>query len=471
MNEAERAPVIVVGGGISGLTAAFHLVQGGEKVLLLEGNEELGGNIRTEQHDGFLYDVGPDSFLRTKPAAQELCEQLGLSEELISPRPQGARVYVALDGALHPMPEGLALGVPTRPGALLDSSLLSPEGKLRAFCEPFVPPAPEDWEESIFAFTARRLGSEMASRIAAPLLSGVFAGDAERLSMPAAFPQLVALERKFGSLFSGMNGGQSLWTSLFSKPTPRASPFLSLRCGLGSLIEALAATLPKEAIWKKTRVQRILSPAVDRPACVLLDDGRRLEARHIVIAGPPWVASDLLRSTDDELASSLGQVRGYPTATVFFGLRESEVHRELGGSGFIVPPGEGRILAATWISSKWSGRGQPKTALVRAFVGGARGDSILQHSDRELLGLAENELTRFMGPLGRPLFGRVFRYERGTPQPELGHAVRMERAWHRLQEMPWLSIIGPGYGGVGIPDCARRAREFAEGLLKGTRRA
>jgi oxygen-dependent protoporphyrinogen oxidase len=285
------------------------------------------------------------------------------------------------------------------------------------------------------------------------------------------------LEKKYGSLFSGMNGGRSVLSVLLHPKKPAESPFLSLRRGLGSLIDALfecalspqarsGPSLPQSPpIRLSSPVRRLLAPEAGEPAGVELSSGERLAGRHIVVAGPPWVAAALLG--ESQLARELSGIRGFPTATVFFGLRQAEVSSDLQGSGFIVPPGEGKILASTWVSSKWEGRAAPGTALVRAFVGGARTPELAELPDSQLLDLAQGELTRLMGSLGRPLFRRVFRYERGTPQPELGHTERLAELRRGLQVRPWLSVIGSGYGAVGIPDCIRQAREVTEGLLKG----
>lgn len=466
--------IVVIGGGVSGLAAAFHLAKGGADVRLLEASSRLGGNLRTEEHDGFLYDVGPDSFLRTKPAGVDLCRDLGLETDLIQPLPTAARVLVAFEGALHPMPEGLSLGVPRRPLALLQTSLLSPAGKTRALLEPFVSPSSEEREESIQEFLVRRVGEEAAERLVAPLLAGVFAGDPDRLSMQAAFPQLVEYEQRWGSLTGGtLNAGPGLLSLLRGLLTARkaparpASPFVSLSRGLGALVTRLAERLPAGTVKLQARVSR-LRPA-DDGISVELSDGERLLAEHVILTGPPWMAAPVVSDLDAVLAGELAQVRATPTATVFFGLRQAEVLRPLDASGFIVPRGEAKILAATWVSSKWPGRAPPGSALVRAFVGGPRGEQLFGQADDELVRVAEAELTRFMGPLGRPTFSRVFRYERGSPQLELGHGERLRRISARLAGLPRVSLIGPGYDGVGIPDCARQARAVAEALLKGGR--
>lgn len=462
----KKVPFVILGGGISGLVLALRLHQAGRSFLLLEGGERFGGNIRTEEHDGFLYDVGPDSFLQARPEISALCEELGLSEALIAPI--GTQVSVAREGRLIPMPEGLALGVPTRVGSLLDTPLLSGVGKFRTCLEPFWPRARTAEEETIWEFTSRRLGPEMAERIAAPLLSGIFAGDPKKLSMAACFPGLVAQEKKFGSLFAGMHAGQplalALWAALWQAPAPKKSTFASFEKGLGQLIQTLVESLPEDS-WQLRAAVESVEPAPGGGAWVTVG-GERLLAEHVIVTGAPWFAARVLRGVDEELLVDLGSVSGAPSATVFFGLDAAQVEADLNGSGYIVPPGEGEILAVTYSSSKWAGRAPAGRALVRAFLGGAtgRGGPIEGQTDEELVSIAHRELTRLGGSLGPVQFARVYRFARGAPQPHLGHVEKMRRVKEKVAALPWLSLSGPGYSGVGIPDCVRSAQEVAEAL-------
>lgn len=488
--------VLIVGGGVSGLALSYYLKRRGVTSLLVERAPRFGGNIRTQEHDGFLYDVGPDSFVRSKPEAEALCRELGLGKSLITPSPEGRHVYVAHEGQLHSMPEGLSLGVPTRPLALLETKLLSDLGKGRACLEPFVPRAEEGTEESIFDFLARRLGPEMAERIAAPLLGGVFAGDARRISMQAAFPQLTELEKLHGSLFFGLKAPRSrtsaralsvrdraglLWGALHETAKTPPSPFLSLERGLGQFIEALTDELDvmeagATTVGTGSSCARLSAPVENllrtgsRVTGVRLASGEELTAETVVIAGPPWAAAELLRTSLPGLSEQLSQVHGAPTATVFFGFDLDSDTERLTGSGFIVPPGEGDILAATWVDQKWPGRAPPGAGLVRAFLGGARrvGPSPLEASNEELVSLARRELERFMGPLGRQRFARVYRYSHGTPQPELGHLTRVAAIRESLHHIRGLYLAGPGYDGVGIPDCVRGALDLATTIADGS---
>jgi len=455
-------PVVIIGGGISGLTTAYRLEQAGRPYLLFEAGAHFGGNIVTIERDGYLYDVGPDAFLRAKTAGAALCRELGLGGELITPEAHGQAVHVAYDGRLYPMPAGLTLGVPKRPWPILQTPLLSPLGKCRALMEPWIPARKGHQEESIAQFLARRLGPEMAERLAAPLLAGVYAGDAERLSMDAAFGHLVELERKHGSLFVGLNEGKHPLRVLFEPVQAAASPFYSLRKGLGSLIAALVERLSLERVHLGERVTGIERRGAAR--YTVRTSSREVMASAVVVAGPPWTAAGLLASCLPQVSSSLSQVRGYSTATVYFALSTALMAQEPTGSGFIVPPGEGQILAASYVSCKWAGRAPEGKALVRAFVGGARTD-IEPLSNAQLKHLAHQELTRLMGPLGPPEFSVVHRYDRGNPQPELGHAQRLEAIFGGLSSTPGLYLIGSGYGAVGIPDCIAMADQVTRQIL------
>jgi oxygen-dependent protoporphyrinogen oxidase len=470
-----RPSVVVVGGGVTGLAAAYaiHRARPDVEIRLFEARPRLGGNIATEREDGFVIDAGPDSFVRTKPEALELCRELGLESELIPTREVARHVFVAHHGRLERMPGGMALAVPTRLRPLLDTPLLSSMGKLRLLAEPLVPPDLSGDDESIESFFARRIGHEGATRLAGPLLGGIYAGDVSKLSIQSTFPQLVGLERQYGSLLRGflaleLAGGQTpsireVYAWLRRKGEARAaSPFLSLRQGMGSLIDALVRALPADSVQTGASVTGIQK----------LDGTFRVEAggesvlaHSVILAAPAHVAAGLV--PDAELARELSEIPYVSTATVFFGLDRAAVAHGLEGFGFIVPPGEANVLASTWVSSKWDARAPEGRALVRAFVGGARDEARVESStDAELVSLARTDLERFMGSLGTPRFTRVYRYANAGPQPHVGHGKRLERIAARLQGLPGLYVAGAAYEGVGIPDCVRQARAAASAALR-----
>ncbi len=475
--------VAVIGGGITGLAAAFYLRQlrPAAKITLFECNSRLGGNIRTERRQEFLLDAGPDSFMRAKPAALELCRELGLSGELIGALPGARRVYVAQQGRLRAIPEGLVMGVPTRFGPLLQSEFLTLFGKLRMLAEAFVPRGfgrslEEHSDESIAAFMTRRFGKEAALRFAAPMLAGIYAGDAERLSMNATFPMLSALEEQHGSVIWGLllaqfargNGAahgarfarlRAALKWLAASPSePRESPFVTLRSGMGTLISTLASRLGETRVLLGQKVDSVQRAG---DAWSVFVGGDRLDVDAVVLAPPAHVAADLL--APGALSDELREIRYASTATVFFGFDARTLAQPLTGAGFIVPPGEGSVLAGTWITSKWEGRAPDGSVLVRAFLGGTRSEvDVTQQDDETLAALSLSELRRLAGKFGTPRFSRVHRHIASNPQPALGHRARIARINAELSALPGLHLAGAAYDGVSVADCVRQARVVAE---------
>jgi oxygen-dependent protoporphyrinogen oxidase len=481
MADSTPARVAIVGGGVTGLAAAYelHRLRPGIELRLFEARSRLGGNIRTERDAGFIVDAGPDSFVVTKPEALELCRELGLESELCATEDHARHVFVAHEGGLEPMPVGMALAVPTRIGPLFSTPLLSLGGKLRMLLEPFVPRRRTRGDESMQAFLTRRLGVEGAAQLAGPLLSGIYAGDVAELSIGATFPQLVELEQRYGSLIRGFlalelsrGGGPktrpgvgAVMRWLRRSGTAQApSPFRSLKGGMGTLIDALAATLPAGVVRRDAEVTAIAR--VEGGGYRVSTRGESFVADAVVLASPSHVTAKLV--PDPVVARELGQIQYVSTATVFFALDKAKVASDLHGFGFIVPPGEANILAGTWVSSKWRERAPVGTALVRAFVGGARDpDRVTSSTDEELGAFARRELERLMGPLGTSRFERVYRYENASPQPRVGHGALLESVRARCAtHLPGIHLAGAAYDGVGIPDCVRQARTAATSIVE-----
>jgi oxygen-dependent protoporphyrinogen oxidase len=471
--------VVIVGGGISGLAAAHELTRLDPtlEIQLLEASDRCGGNIATERIDDFVVERGPDSFVVSKPEALQLSKRLGLEDQLISTPPAARVVHFVRHGQLVPLPEGLILGVPTRLWPLLSTPLLSVVGKLRALIEPFMPVKADDQDESVHDFFCRRLGSEMAERIAAPLIGGIYAGDTRQLSLAATFPQFRSMEKRFGSLIVGLhlsrNRGQqppktrlggllTLLGMLLPRKQQDNPAFLSFHHGMQTLIDSLLRTLPKNCLRLGAAVTAVtLQPQnSDAPVQLRLGTGEELTAHAVLLATPGHVTGKLL--ADAELQRELTAIRTTSTATVTFALKRAGVSHPLHGLGFVVPSGEGQILAATWSSSKWPHRAPEGHVLLRAFI--AEADCSLD--DPNLIALALRELQRLMGPLGEPLFTRVSRYDRASPQPELGHPERMRRIHARLAELPGLFLSAGGLDGIGIPDSIRHAQTAAQRIVQ-----
>ena len=469
MTSARR--VVVVGGGVTGLTTAYALLSGARKsgtpvdVTLVERAARLGGSVVTERRDGFTIDGGPDSWVASKPFATALARDLGLGDALVPTIEATRRVYVAHGDSLHVLPEGLVLAVPTRIAPVVTTRLFSWRAKLRMGMEPFVPRRASGEDESIADFVTRRLGREVSDRLAAPMLGGIFAGDANALSMRATFPQMVEMERKYGSLVRGMRAQRRAAAANGKAP----SAFLSLRDGVGSLIDALASAIGDARVMTSTRVRQVSKlPEADARGryAVDLEGGDSLFADDVVLTAPTYGVAAAIRGLDPAIADELDGIPYASTATVFLALRRDEVRHPLDAVGFIVPRALGRpLLASTWVSSKWEGRAPDGHVLIRAFFGGASGESTLANDDDALVALARRELLQLMQLDATPLFSRVFRFDRASAQPIVGHLARVARVRERLASYPGLRIAGAGFGGIGIPECVRQGNEIATAIL------
>jgi oxygen-dependent protoporphyrinogen oxidase len=441
--------VAIVGGGISGLAAAYELRRRGLTVRVLEAAPRAGGVVTTERFDGWVIDGGPDSLLVQKPAAVALCRELGIADRLIStllPR----TAHILRDDRLHPIAEGSFLGFPLTLGALARSSVFTLVGKARMACEIAVPGRDGGDDESIGAFVRRRFGEEAVDYLAEPLLAGIHAGDVDRLSMRALFPRLLEAERQSGSVIRAFR-------ALRVKPSPQGA-FVSLPGGLGELIDALLRVLGSDTVALSARVTDLRRAGV----YTIESEAGRIDARAVVLATPAYVASALLRAFDTRLAALMDAIPYASTATVAFGYRRDQIASPMRGSGFVVPRVErSPLLAGTWVTAKWPHRAPDGHVLLRGFLGGGRDPRRLDASDSELVSLAREELGRLMGITGEPVLTRLFRWTRQSPQYEVGHLQRTAAIDQRLASIPGMFITGSGFRAIGIPDCIADGRDTA----------
>ena len=450
MPTSADAPVVIVGGGIAGLAAAHALKARGTPFVLLEASGRLGGVIRTERVAGFLLEGGPDAILALKPEGVDLCRALGLGDRLISTNQEARAVYVLHGGRLHALPEGMVLGVPTRVGPLLASRLFSWPGKLRMALEPLISRPKEPGDESIASFMRRRLGSEALRRLGEPLLAGIHAGDAERLSIRATFPRLADIEANEGSL-----------TRAFLRGATGGAPFRSLPDGLGELVTALVAEMPARACRIDSPV-RAIRPT---PAGWRVEAGGQgaLEARAVILAVPAPRAVPLVEEVAPDVASILSAVPFASTATVLLGYRRGDVRHPLDGYGLLVPREERlRTTAVGFFSTKFPGRAPEGHVLLRAFLGGVHDPEVLNESDAALASLVEQEMGGPLGLGGTPVLSRVYRWPAATPQLEVGHLALMADLERALAPVPGLHLTGSGLRGTGIPDTIGDATRVAQ---------
>ncbi len=457
--------LVVVGGGIAGLTAAHRAVEISRErgtaleLTVLEARDRLGGTIETEHAGGFLVETGPDSFLSEKPWGLALCRRIGLESRLVGTDDRFRRVFVWFGKRLHPVPDGFQLLAPTRLTPFVTSSLFSWPGKLRMALDVILPRG-GGGDESLGAFVRRRLGREALERIAQPLVAGIYTADPDELSLLATMPRFVELERRERSLIVG------LWKA--SRKAPAASTsgarwslFVSLAGGMGELIAALASRLPSDAVRLKHRVG-----GIERRGAhwrVTTEEAGAIDADAVIVATETHAASRLLRYVDPPLATMLEMIPYASSATVSLGYRRADVPHPLDGFGFVVPRAEHRdLLACTFSSVKYPGRAPERHVLIRCFVGGALNAPALERSDDEIVERVRRELGEALGITAAPMLTRVARHPASMPQYAVGHLTTVETIERRLAAIPGLLLAGGGYRGVGIADCVRSGEAAAD---------
>lgn len=442
--------VIVVGGGIAGLTAAYRLRQQlpGIDITLIEAAEQLGGKIGTERLDGFVLEWGPDCFLSRKPGGIDLCEELGITAELVGRDPRYEQTFVRRHGRLHPLPAGLTGMIPTNLDALTHSSLLSAAAIARIAREPDVPPQPQNRDETVADFVTRRLGQEAFENLVEPLMGGIYAGRADQLSLAATFPQLRQLELKYGSLLKGLSQPSP------ANNTPPYPPFVSFPGGMQTLVEKLVERLDGVEIWLDTAVLHIEKMVNGYRLMVNgQTPGSSVSAQAVILTTPAFVSSQLVAGLDANLAAALDAVPYASTALVNLAFDEAALP-ELNGYGYVIPLVEGReALACTWSSRKWPGRAPAGKLLLRVYIGRYGDEDVTVYDDGRLLAIAQTELRETLDITATPLFHRIIRYPWAMPQYTRGHLERIAHIEDRLGSHPGLFMAGAAFHGVGIPDC------------------
>jgi oxygen-dependent protoporphyrinogen oxidase len=464
--EAGARKVAVVGGGIAGLAAAYELtLQASQRDLPLtldiyEARDRLGGVILTDREDGYVLDAGPDAMLTLKPAALELCRELGLEDEIIPTRDEHRGVALYSRGALRSLPYGTGSSWAKKIAAYASSGVVSWGSKLRMAGDLLMPRGPAKQDESMADFFGRRLGAEAVERIIDPLIAGIYSGDPHKLSIYSTFPRFPQMVAKNRSLLLTMlrapQGGRAGNRSL--------PAFCSLRGGLDQLVSALEDRLRGAGVYLGADITRI------RRA----DDGYALDTKtgsfggytDVILAVPAWVAARMLGDDLRKLKEMMGSIRYVSSGAVFFAYKRSEVADRLKGYGFLIPSCEGRrINGATWITNKFEHRSPEDGFLVRCFVGGDRTADQLEREDDDVIRMCREELSKIAGITTEPLFARVYRWKQSNPQYDVGHAQRSREIDEALAGHTGLHVTGSGFRGIGLPDCVKDGRETASRLL------
>jgi oxygen-dependent protoporphyrinogen oxidase len=458
--------VAIIGGGISGLCAALCLEEArsaGSAVeyTLFEASPRLGGVLVTERVDGCLVEAGPDSFITEKPWAANLCRKIGLGDQLIGSNDQERKTYILVSGRLVVMPDGLMFMVPTKVLPTVFSPLFSLRTKLKMAAELFHPPHQASQDETVAEMVKRHYGPEMVDRLADPLLSGVYGGEASQLSVRAVLGRFSEMEAKHGSLGRAMLAARKKMAAAPKRPTPPL--FTSLRDGMQQMVDAVISRLDRSSLRTSTPVQSVIAQ----------DGGWTVSAGYesdhfdaLIVATPAPAASELLRMADERLTNELGEVRYSSSITVTLGY-DDKVRRSLPpGFGFLVPRSEGRhMLAATFVHNKFPHRAPENRAIVRCFLGGARDEQILDFSDSEILRIVQTELMQIIHLEAEPLFTRVYKWRGAMAQYSVGHLDRLQRIETMVRNLPGLSLAGNAFNGIGVPDCVRSGTEAAAKAL------
>lgn len=477
--------IAIVGGGIAGLTAAWQLAghtrAGADlEATLFEASPRLGGTVETVHTQGFTIECGPDAWVSEKPWARQLAIELSLEPDLLSSNDSTRKTHILLNGRLETMPDGMRMMIPSGSKALdaLDSShLFSPQAKqayrdellraaeLKAFAQR-ASSAP-DHDESIAAFTRRHFGEEVLNRIAAPLLSGVFGGDVEMLSVRAVMPQFVALERQHGSLIAGLELFEQARAQRSDAPT---SIFTTLRSGLQTLIDRLTDTIPAPWLRLNTPVAAI-SPTSHGWTVHIpnLSHGQPFDI--ILLATPAHITRTLLHPLDP-MAVGLLPTDATSAIIVALGYANAPELTLPPGFGFLVSPSakgpsasQTPLLACTFVDQKFPHRVPPGGRLLRAFFGGAVADGLIDTPDDHIADLARHELNRILGPLPTPTVTVVRRWPHSLPQYAVGHLTRISALGNRIANLPGLTLLGNAYRGVGLPDLISDARQAADKVV------
>ena len=444
-----HVPALVVGGGISGLVCAYALRKSGIDAQLVEASPRSGGVINSVNRDGFLLELGPQSFSGTR-ALRELCEELGISNEILQAPPRAPR-YVLIDGKLQP--------APLSPPAFFMSSIINGATKWALLRDILGRSTPPDADESVANFVRRKFSPQLLDRLVGPFVSGVYAGDPERLSLRSAFPQLYEAERATRSIVRGM------MRLAKSKKGPRELPALqTFREGNETLVRALAKNLGP-ALLTETKVAEISRQSTGS-FDLRLESRSSIESvstKSLILATPTDITGSLLSQLDSSFLSALNSIDYAAVAVVSLGYRQQDIGHSLNGFGFLVPRSSGlRVLGSVWNSSLFPGRAPEGQALLTSFVGGASDPTATKLNAQELASLVHREISPVLSMKSEPVFSNVTIWPRALPQYNLGHGDRLAAVAKSRSRFPGLWLTGNYLQGPAIGSCVDQTLAVAE---------
>lgn len=462
--------VIIIGGGISGLSTAWLLrakAQAAGKELditLLEKEQRLGGKIWSIREEGYICEWGPNGFLDSKPQTLDLCRAIGIEGDLHRSNDNARKRFIFSGGKLHRLPEGGP--------SFLKSGLISWPGKLRLALEPtpFIAPAPAGVDETLADFGRRRLGKEALDKLIAPMVSGIFAGDPETMSLVSCFPRIAELEREYGGLVRAMimlakkKKKDIAAGKVVSSAAGPGGVLTSFREGIQYLSDTLAASLGG-VVRPGSQVVGV-GKGADRAYRVRCADGSEMEADLVIAASPAFAVADMLAGLEPGISAVLRQIPYSSMTVICFGYERERVAHPLDGFGYLIPKKEGcSTLGTLWDSSMFERRAPEGKVLLRSMMGGACFPEYIKLSDDEVVARVRRDLQTTMGITAEPSFVRVFRHERAIPQYTVGHGKRLEALDGLLKNQPGLILTGNSYRGIGLNDCVAAAQRASDEAL------
>lgn len=473
--------VAIIGGGISGLSAAYHLEKQRAvgvplEYTLFESAGRLGGSMYSERIDGCVVEAGPDSFLSEKPAASMLAKDLGIGDQLIGSNDAQRKTYILVKNRLIEMPDGLMFMVPTKiiPTAL--SPLFSWSTKIRMGMELLHPPRPMTRDETVAEMVERHFGAEVVDRLADPLLSGVYGGSAAQLSARAVLQRFVEMEEKYGSLSRAMLAARKkmLAASRGTQTAPRPL-FTSMKDGMQQMVDAIIARLDPKSVRLNTSIKsvaqsdggwHIATSSGTNPADSRQESGTE---RHdaVILCTPARVAGQLLDGVHQELSADLRAIPYSSSVTMTMGYNMTDLAKLPPGFGFLVPRSEGRrMLACTFVHCKFPHRAPADKGLLRCFLGGAGDEAVLALSDEEITTIVRRDLREIVGLEAEPRFVRIYRWRGAMAQYTRGHLDRVTRIESNVAKIRGLALAGNAFRGIGVPDCIRMGADAAAEMVK-----
>lgn len=460
--------VVIIGAGISGLATAYAVEQLAEQaeleveILVLEKQDRTGGKIWSRQEEGYLCEWGPNGFLDNKPMTLELCEALGISDQLLRSDDNARKRYIYSEETLHRLPENGP--------SFLKSKLISWPGKLRLAGEILVPKRTDSSDETLAEFGRRRLGDEALNKLIAPMVSGIFAGDPESMSLKSCFPKIYQLEQEHGGLLLAM-----IKLAKKKRAEQKAGKVVASAAGPGGILTSFQQGIQQltDGVGRALRSAVKVGCEVERVArkeggyLLSLKNGEQLEADILVSAAPAYAAAAMLEEASGKTAELLRQIPYATMNVVCFGYQRDRIARDLDGFGYLTPKAEGRnTLGTLWDSSIFPNRAPEGQVLLRSMMGGATNMAAIDLSEDEVRQRTMDDLKQIMGIDSEPEFTRIFRHRHAIPQYTRDHAERLLAIDASIQDQPDLLLTGNAFYGVGLNDCVNASNQTAQKVME-----